>query len=281
MSTMINTNVSSLVAQGSLKANDVKLSTAMQRLSTGLRINSAADDAAGLAIGNRMTTDIRGFAAAVKNANDGISLLQTAEGSLASVTDSLQRIRELAVQAASDSYSASDRVSLNGEASQMVSEIDRVATNSKFNNVAILDGTYVAKTIQLGAYNSAADQLSVSLGSARSTALGVGTGSSYATSLQGAVMFSFQTTALAANVMTINGFNVGAALSDGVSNTANTTSGIAVANAINAVSAQTKVSATVGKTTVAGTSVTSFRALADGDVKINGVSIGRISSVAT
>ena len=281
MGTMINTNVSSLVAQGSLKANDVKLSTSMQRLSTGLRINSAADDAAGLAIGNRMTTDIRGFAAAVKNANDGISLLQTAEGSLASVTDSLQRIRELAVQAASDSYSASDRASLNGEASQMVNEIDRVATNSRFNNVAILDGTYVGKTIQLGAYNSAADQLSVSLGSARSTALGVGTGSSYATSVQGATIAAGAGTALAAGVMTINGFNVGAALSDGVSNTGNTTSGIAVANAINASSAQTKVSATVGKTTVAGAAVTGQAiVIANDDVRINGVNIGAIVAAA-
>ena len=280
MGTMINTNVSSLVAQGSLKANDVKLSTAMQRLSTGLRINSAADDAAGLAIGNRMTTDIRGFAAAVKNANDGISLLQTAEGSLASVTDSLQRIRELAVQAASDSYSASDRSSLNGEASQMVNEIDRVATNSKFNNVAILDGTYVSKTIQLGAYNSAADQLSVSLGSARSTALGVGTGSSYATSVQGATIALGAGTALASNVMTINGFNVGAALSDGVSNIGNTTSGIAVANAINAVSAQSKVSATVGPSTLAGTAATVFTAVTNAaSFKINGVNLGALAAV--
>ena len=279
MGTMINTNVSSLVAQGSLKANDVKLSTSMQRLSTGLRINSAADDAAGLAIGNRMTTDIRGFAAAVKNANDGISLLQTAEGSLASVTDSLQRIRELAVQAASDSYSASDRSSLNGEASQMVNEIDRVATNSKFNNVAILDGTYVAKTIQLGAYNSAADQLSVSLGSARSTALGVGTGSSYATSVQGAAIATGAGTALAVGVMTINGFNIGAALSDGVSNTGNTTSGIAVANAINASSAQSKVSATVGSTSVAGLAPALFAtAVASGNIKVNGVNIGALAA---
>ena len=281
MGTMINTNVSSLVAQGSLKANDVKLSTAMQRLSTGLRINSAADDAAGLAIGNRMTTDIRGFAAAVKNANDGISLLQTAEGSLASVTDSLQRIRELAVQAASDSYSASDRSSLNGEASQMVNEIDRVATNSRFNNVAILDGTYVAKTIQLGAYNSAADQLSVSLGSARSTALGVGTGSSYKTEVQGVVVPAGSSAGLATGQMTINGFNVGGTLSDGVSSTQNTISGVAVANAINAISAQSKVSATVGTTTVAGTTVTTFTAMTDGEVKINGVSVGALSAVAT
>ena len=284
MSTMINTNVSSLIAQGSLKANDVKLSTSMQRLSTGLRINSAADDAAGLAIGNRMTTDIRGFAAAVKNANDGISLLQTAEGSLASVTDSLQRIRELAVQAASDSYSASDRSSLNGEASQMVNEIDRVATNSRFNNVAILDGTYVAKTIQLGAYNSAADQLSVSLGSARSTALGVGTGSSYKTDIQGVVVPTASTAGLAAGQMTINGYNVGATLSDGVSSTQNTLSGVAVANAINAVSAQTKVSASVGATTFAADAADltgMATAVLDGAIKVNGVNVGALVAVAT
>ncbi len=281
MSTMINTNVSSLVAQGSLKANDVRLSTSMQRLSTGLRINSAADDAAGLAIGNRMTSDIRGFAAAVKNANDGISLLQTAEGSLASVTDSLQRIRELAVQAATDSYNASDRRALNNEASQMVSEIDRVATSAKFNNMAILDGTYVSKTLQVGANNNASDQLSVSLGSARATALGVGTGSSYSTAVQGVVVPAGSTTGLAASQLTLNGYNVGATLSDGLSSADNTLSGVAVANAINAISAQSKVSATVGKTSVAGTTVTTFTAMADGEVKINGVSVGAITVAAT
>lgn len=281
MSTMINTNVSSLVAQSSLKANDVKLSTSMQRLSTGLRINSAADDAAGLAIGNRMTSDIRGFTAAIHNANDGISLMQTADGSLATVTDSLQRIRELAVQASSDSNNASDRAALNNEASQMVSEIDRVATNTKFNNTAILDGTYVSKTIQVGAYNSTTDQLSVSLGSARSTALGVGTGSSYKTAVQGAVVPAASSAGLAASQMTINGYNVGATLSDGLSSADNTISGVAVANAINAISAQSKVSATVGKTTVAGTTVTTFTAMADGEVKINGVSVGAITVAAT
>ena len=126
---VVNTNVKSLTAQASLSNVNKSMSTAMERLSTGSRINSAKDDAAGLAISLRMTSDIRGFAVAIRNANDGISLTQTAEGSMTVIGDNLQRIRELAVQSSNTGNSASDRAALNSEASQLISEIDRVATN--------------------------------------------------------------------------------------------------------------------------------------------------------
>ena len=129
----INTNISALAAQKSLRTTGLNLSTSMERLSTGVRINSAKDDAAGLAISTRMTANIRGISAAIRNANDGISLTQTAEGSLTSIGDNLQRIRELAVQSANSGNNSSDRAALNSESSQLIAEIDRIANNSTFN----------------------------------------------------------------------------------------------------------------------------------------------------
>ena len=127
MALAINTNASSLGAQNSLSKTQASLSTSMARLSSGLRINSAKDDSAGLAISQRFTAQIRGNDQAARNANDGISLAQTAEGDLEQIGDNLQRIRELAVQAANATNSASDRKSINNEASQLISEIDRIA----------------------------------------------------------------------------------------------------------------------------------------------------------
>src|SRR6187200_1884265 len=141
MGQVINTNVLSLNAQRNLARTQGALATALQRLSSGLRINSAKDDAAGLAIAERFTAQIRGLTQAARNANDGISLAQTAEGSLASVGDNLQRIRELSVQAANATNSASDRASLQLEVAQLVSEIDRVATQTAFNGTNLLDGS--------------------------------------------------------------------------------------------------------------------------------------------
>jgi len=128
---VINTNISSMQAQSSVRTSGLNLATAMERLSSGVRINSAKDDAAGLAISTRMTASIRGISAAIRNANDGISLTQTAEGSLAQIGDNLQRIRELAVQSANTGNNASDRAALNNEAKQLIAEIDRVASNTK------------------------------------------------------------------------------------------------------------------------------------------------------
>ncbi len=150
MAQTINTNLASLNAQRNLNMSQSSLATSMQRLSSGLRVNSAKDDAAGLAIADRMNTQIRGLNVAARNANDGISLAQTAEGSLGKVGDMLQRLRELAVQSANATNSMSDRAALQAEVDQLKSEIGRVAKTSSFNGKALLDGTFTAQTFQVG-----------------------------------------------------------------------------------------------------------------------------------
>lgn len=137
---VINTNIKSLISQQALNKNGRALSAAMEQLSTGKRINSAADDAAGLAISNRMTAQIRGLDQAIRNANDGISMLQTAEGALSEVTNMLQRIRELAVQAANDTYSDADRESLQLEVTELIDEIDRIGNNTMWNGMYVFAG---------------------------------------------------------------------------------------------------------------------------------------------
>lgn len=170
---VINTNISSLTAQRNLSTNASSLATSMQRLSSGMRINSAKDDAAGMAISERMTSQIRGTNQAARNANDGISLAQTAEGDLAQIGNNLQRMRELAVQSANATNSASDRAALDGEVKSLVQEIDRTAQNSSFNGNKLLDGTFMAQNFQVGANATAADQITVSsIASSRSSALG-------------------------------------------------------------------------------------------------------------
>jgi flagellin len=149
--TTINTNVQSLNAQRNLAASQSSLSTSMQRLSSGLRINSAKDDAAGLAISERMSAQVRGLNVAARNANDGISLAQTAEGSLGKVGDMVQRIRELAVQSANATNTATDRASLQSEVAELTAEIQRVATQHSFNNTKLLDGSFTSQNFQVGA----------------------------------------------------------------------------------------------------------------------------------
>jgi len=277
MSLVVNTNVSALNGQRNLNASQASLATSMQRLSSGLRINSAKDDAAGLAISERFTSQIRGNDQAQRNANDGISLAQTAEGDLEQIGNNLQRIRELAVQSSNASNSASDRKSINNEASQLIAEIDRVASNSSFNGAKLLDGTFTAQSFQVGANNTANDRITVaSIASAKSSALGVGSGSSYSTTKVAAG--NVTTTALGAAELIINGHNVGASVSDGVSFANAAASGIAKAAAINAVSGDTGVSATVSSTTLAGTTASAFTAIAAGDIKINGVDIGALQA---
>ena len=161
MSMVINTNTMSLNAQRNLSKSNSNLSTAMERLSSGLRINKAADDAAGLAIASRMTTQISGMNQAARNANDGISLAQTAEGALAELTNNLQRIRELAVQAANDSNSEGDREALDDEVQQRLAEIDRIAATTSFNGRRVLDGSFGNATFQVGA--NAGETISVGL----------------------------------------------------------------------------------------------------------------------
>ena len=171
MPQIINTNIPSLTAQRNLNSSQNDVATSLQRLSSGLRINSAKDDAAGLAISERFTAQIRGLNQAARNANDGISLAQTAEGALAEVTNNLQRIRELSVQSANATNSASDRQALQAEVTQLVAEIDRVASQTNFNGVKLLDGTFSSQVFQVGA--NAGETISVdSITSARSSDLG-------------------------------------------------------------------------------------------------------------
>ncbi|WP_322403714.1 flagellin [Massilia luteola] len=151
MSSVINTNVASLNAQRNLSASQNSLNTSIQRLSSGLRINSAKDDAAGLAISDRMNSQIKGMDQAVRNANDGVSMAQTAEGALSSSGDMLQRIRELAVQSSNSSNSSSDRKALQTEVSQLTSELNRVASTTQFNGQNLLDGTMGTANFQVGA----------------------------------------------------------------------------------------------------------------------------------
>ena len=159
MSQTINTNLSSLNAQRNLSSSQMSLATSMQRLSSGLRVNSSKDDAAGLAIADRMSSQIRGSTVAIRNANDGISLAQTADGALATVTDALQRMRELAVQAQNGSNGTSDRANLDTEYQQLSQEITRIATQTKFNGTAIVGASAGTQVFQVGANNG--DTLSV------------------------------------------------------------------------------------------------------------------------
>ena len=151
MAQVINTNAMSLNAQRNLNTSSSSLATSIQRLSSGMRINSAKDDAAGLAISERFTTQIRGLDVATRNANDGISLAQTAEGAMVEISNNLQRVRELAVQSANATNSESDRKALQSEVDQLVGEIDRVARQTNFNGTSLLDGTFSGQLFQVGA----------------------------------------------------------------------------------------------------------------------------------
>jgi flagellin len=168
MAQVINTNVQSLNAQRNLNNSALSLATSLQRLSSGLRINSAKDDAAGLAISERFSTQIRGLNVAVRNANDGISLSQTAEGALGEISNNLQRIRELAVQARNATNSASDRAALNAEVQQRLAEIDRTASQTSFNGQKILDGSFGTATFQVG--SNAGETIGLNLNSSTRTA---------------------------------------------------------------------------------------------------------------
>jgi len=169
MAQTINTNMPSLNAQRNLTTSQGSLATSMQRLSSGLRVNSAKDDAAGLAIAERMSTQIRGMNVAIRNANDGISFAQTAEGSLSKIGDNLQRMRELAVQSRNATNSEGDRANLQKEFTQLQEEIDRTIKNSKFNGGSLFSSADTTLTFQVGAGTDPSDKITVS-----SAALGGG-----------------------------------------------------------------------------------------------------------
>ncbi len=186
MSMTINTNIASLNAQRNLSASQSSLTTSLQRLSSGLRVNSAKDDAAGLAIAERMNAQVKGMNVAIRNANDAISLSQTAEGALGKVGDALQRMRELAVQSANATNGTSDRANLQTEYAQLGAEVTRVLTGTKFNGTNLLN-TAATLTFQVGANNVATDKIAIAttdltaLGAGVTTAVGANISTSQAT----------------------------------------------------------------------------------------------------
>jgi flagellin len=270
---VINTNVKALAAQGSLSNVNKSLGTAMERLSTGLRINSAADDAAGLAITNRMTSQIRGYAVAIRNSNDGISMTQTAEGAMGQVNSMLQRMRELSVQAANGALSDADRGNIQQEVSQLKMQIDDVANKTNHNNINLLDGSAGKIVLQTGV--NAGDTMTIGFGSVKTKDIGLGPRATLSSN-------AVTTTALASGDVLINGVEVGASLAtdDYLSTASQSGSAIAKAAAINRVSNLTGVKATVGTTTNYGTTMATA-ATTNGTITINGVTTAAFNTSAT
>ncbi len=264
MPQFINTNVSSLNTQRALNSSQSSLQTSLERLSSGLRINSAKDDAAGLAIAERMTSQIRGLNQAVRNSNDGISLAQTAEGALKSTGDSLQRIRELAVQSANSTNSASDRAALNAEVDQLLAEIQRVGVATQFNGQNLLDGSFASAQFQVGA--NANQTITMTIAGSTTNLLG-----------------AFQTTSTAVSSsafdgdgFTINGTEVGvSAATSAAGFTADSAAAKAVA--INSKTNDTSVTA-VASTSVTGIAPLAGVGLSNGELVINGVDVGSVAS---
>ena len=262
MPQIINTNLFSLNAQRNLNTTQSSLQTSLQRLSSGLRVNSAKDDAAGLAIAERFTAQIRGLNQAIRNSNDGISFSQTAEGALSTATNALQRVRELAVQSANDTNSSSDRQALNNEVQQLVAEVNRIANSTQFNGQNVLDGTSSTLVFQVGA--NANQSISVNGVDARGETLGARS-SNFASITQANI-----DAAITANDIDIQGLDVDLS---GLSAGATTSQ---VANSINEISAQTGVTASVGGSTASGDLAT-----AAGAATINGVSFTLTGTAAT
>ena len=258
MASTINTNLMSLNAQRNQTKSQNDLSTAISRLSSGLRINSAKDDAAGLAISERFTAQIRGVNQAARNANDGISLAQTAEGSLGSIGSNLQRMRELAVQSANATNSTSDRAALQQEVTQLAAEIDRVATQTQFNGTNLLDGSFSAKQFQVGA--NAGQTIAISsIASARGTSLGTYQGFSLANQAIGTA-----SNTAAAQSVTVGGVttSLGSIANDAKS----------IASAVNA-SGVSGLSATANAATIAGVTGGTAGTAAANVFTLNGIAI--------
>jgi flagellin len=235
----INTNVQSLNAQRNLAQSTGSLSTSMQRLSSGLRVNSAKDDAAGLAISERMNSQVKGMNVAIRNANDGISLVQTAEGALGKVGDMLQRMRELAVQSANATNTLDDRTALNDEVVQLTEEIGRVASTTKFNGKALLDGSFTNQTFQVGANNGETINVA-NIANVSTNELGVSTRAS----LDSIAIADLDTAAITAGDITINGTSIGGlGLASNATDRANQ-----LVTAINSVSEASGVTAVINTT---------------------------------
>ncbi|MCU7920163.1 MAG: flagellin [Candidatus Thiodiazotropha sp. (ex Epidulcina cf. delphinae)] len=245
MAMVINTNISALNTQRSLNNTQSSLATSMQRLSTGLRINSAKDDAAGLGITDRMTSQVRGLNQAIRNAGDAISLSQTAEGSMQEATNLLQRMRELAIQSANDSNSSADRANLQKEVSQLQQELNRIADTSTFNGKKLLDGTFSAQKFHVG--SNANETISVSVTSIRATSLGnqaVSANTHVGGALTAAADASGGNNVVAQN-LTISGQASSGALAVAIDDAASD-----VASLVNGASATTNVTATASNSVV-------------------------------
>ena len=243
---VINTNIMSLNAQRNLGNSQSDLATSMQRLSSGLRINSAKDDAAGLAITDRMTSQVKGLNQAVRNANDAISLTQTAEGAMQESTNILQRMRELSIQSANDTNSDSDRGNIQKEVAQLQSELNRIADTTTFNGKNVLDGSFTSGKFHVGAF--ANETINVSIGNVQATAIGadqlstvanIGTGVASAATADAAV------NGVAAQNITINGSQVSTAIA-----VAANASAASIASAVNGQSGATGVEATASNSVV-------------------------------
>ncbi|WP_370231084.1 flagellin [Marinobacter nauticus] len=257
MPQVINTNIASLNAQRNLNTSQGDANVALERLSSGLRINSAKDDAAGLAISERFTSQVRGLNQAIRNANDGISFAQVAEGALEETTNALQRIRELAVQSANDTNSPSDRKALNQEVSALISEINRIASTTQFNGRNILDGSFADFSFQVGA--NANQTIGVDGVDARGSRLGASVSSG--TTFNQANIASFT----GAGSLTINGVEV---------DLSTATTGQDVISQINLVSPDSGVTAQkAGKTVVNAGGFTAPTAPATATVTINGTGV--------
>lgn len=276
MPQIINTNIASLNAQRNLNNSQNAQSQALERLSSGLRINGAKDDAAGLAISNRLDAQVRGLNVANRNAGDGVSLAQTAEGALNSITASLQRMRELALQAANGSNSALERSSIQEEVEQLKAEIGSISDKTNFNGQKLLDGSFQNTSFQTGA--NGGEKIDVSIGETSISTLGsavsAGITGNMANTAVAANAVAGADSALVAGDLVINGIAVGASAgsNDGSSNALKASSAISKAAAINAVSDLSGVTATVNVNTVEGTNIVNTTANTD-DFSINGVLI--------
>lgn len=202
MPLVVNSNISSLNAQRQMLKTGAELDQASERLASGKRINSAADDAAGLAISNRQTSTIRGLDQAIRNANDGISMIQTAEGALDETTNILQRMRELAIQSSNGIYSDTDRATLNAEVQQLKAEIDRIADTTAFNGQNILDGSLGNVSLQVGA--EANETIGVSIGGFSTNSIGGSGGDIIGEASTGLAALNFFTAATTATTLVIN-----------------------------------------------------------------------------
>ena len=246
MPQIINSNIASLSAQRNLNSSQTSLNTSLERLSSGLRINSAKDDAAGLAISERMTSQIRGLNQAIRNANDGISLSQTAESALAEVGNNLQRMRELAVQASNGSNTQEDRDALNSEFTQLQAEIQRVSEQTKFNGTNLLDGSFTGVAFQIGANSGETITIS-SIANASTSALG-GELTRYTSTVNATAITGFATAIAAGDIEIGDGttqVDIGA-----IAGAANSQERAGqLVEAINRVSSQTGVSASYDKVT--------------------------------